>query len=357
MAAERIGQVYISDTHFGSNIAVPSRPAIQGFLKYLIHNSDGVDGVELLGDIVDVAAVGMDLALEREKETLLLLGELSGRLFERKPRQPRVAYRRGNHDIDANADRFREACGGRIRIHEPAMQRVILRKRVGSRYNATPKHQYHVLYTGFEDRKTMTLCDHGYIYDHYFFENPRKWNWMIRWGENMDNMLKGVNGGRPGDVQKQFEDGFARMFTNRLAQKAAAERTAPVFLSEYEREHHSMPMHWLELAARDAAEYMVCPSGKRYVVRKRVNVAGEGGQRERPLRAVIFGHTHQRPMARPLYDEVRKHRNPIGSAYGNTGCWVNGAGGYIAILDDKMLAYEWAGGSRNLVEEAVLRPL
>jgi hypothetical protein len=302
-----------SDSHLGGDGHPASSEMFCAFLDYL-KRMEGLEAVTMDGDIVGYTEAGsLGTAVRREERAFALLDELSRRVP--------TGLVRGNHDIDLPADELHRYCP-RIKLHEPEIKRIILRKELRDD-TATPKEVHKVLYTGREE--DGMLFDHGYVYDHYFFDNPRKWNWMVRWGDKLEWLTEGP-------AYSNQRSGAARMFSRRLSQKARSEKTLPWYLFGNDGKMPRGPRKQLELAARDAALYEVVKEGGIYTTRKRST----------PLHAVFFGHTHQEPTLARIYDEILKHESPTDSWYINTGCWKYGKSGFALIQPDGSIGvYRW----------------
>lgn len=278
-------RVKISDMHLGSaQFTSKSEELFVDFIRNYVTTE--ASELEILGDAFDLAECGSwGKVMRRSGNAVKALVEVSGKV--------KVIYRPGNHDINVPFDDFLATfyrfMGDfpQIELCAPRVENIILRKKVGSD-DAAPKEVGRVIYTGEE--KDCMLCDHGYIYDHYFSDSlkVKRLNWLIR-----------LNGGLYGMLPKHVNKMAGSIREELKGMRGDPSRPC------------GGPMKWLQLAARDAALYRVTGDKNSPVIEKR----------EKPLSYVFFGHTHM-PVMCKIYDDVLCEKDPVESHYVNTGCWL-----------------------------------
>jgi len=300
--------ILISDMHIGSPAFEQSRGQFREFLEeYAIY----AHRLGILGDALELAGNDFDTILSKEGETLDALNRASENVG--------INYKLGNHDIDL-PDRFRSLFP-HISVDEPQWKDIILRKRVGNQ-QAEPKEVHKVLYAGEE--KDGMLFDHGYVYDHYFFDNPHRWHWLVRLGDNIERTA--------GIAIKRT---MAETFRNCLAQMAESGLVPSKFAKD---NTIGGPARWLELAARDAALYEVYYDRGEPRIRKRY----------KPLRVVAFGHTHHQTI-KPIYDDILREEGDTGAVYVNTGHCIYGDVCFTVIdRKGRVSNYKWSDAKKML---------
>jgi len=307
--------VFISDTHFLARHF--SRDRSRLFRDFLNRYVDGeVDALYVLGDAFD-PLLGDWSRLRGERKLVRALNETGEKL--NKGGMKGFIMLPGNHDIDLSRPEYRfGAFFPHLELHAPELRYVVLRESVGKA--TTPKVAVRTLASAEEPviYGYPVNMAHGYEDDPYFSGNPRRYNFLIRLGRD----LEGVIGA--GHSVAGFWDELNGRFGD-LAGKLGGYQLRPGGKDEA-----------LLLAARDIAMYRAGPGGV--------------ARREKPLGLVLKGHSHRQKIEL-LYDEVLRREGPLGSVYANTGTWTRTgryAGSDFTVLHNDGLVenYKWDGEPR-----------
>lgn len=289
--------VFFSDTHIGSpNFTTEKEDNLYNFLDHGI--DEGVDDLYLVGD-------GFDLILSEWKD-IVSNKRLVWSLNE-AGEKTNFHVLVGNHDIGLDHIDDFEGVFPHLKLHGATEKSIVLRGKVGNEFS--PKEAIETLSSGSHIRpygKDIVVA-HGYEFDHYFSDDPHRYDTVIRMAGNLKNVL-----GKNADTAllnfwETIRDGLGK----------------DPYLRGNRKE--------LLLAARDAALYR---PQEGVVVR-----------RPSPLHAVIFGHTHHQDK-RKLYDEVLEEQKKIKTWYVNTGCWIDngrckGSDFTVLYRNDQIRNYNW----------------
>ncbi len=281
--------VFISDTHIGNKNFEPRKYMFYDFLGRGI--DEDVDDLYSLGDGFELLQSNWD-AIKQDKRLVNRLNETG--------EKTRFHIIVGNHDIGLSGIEDFGTVFPHLMLHAPEKKRIILRERVGK--ETTPKRAVQTLTSGklIHPYGKDVYISHGWVYDHYFSKDTRRFDDLIRVAGYVDG--------------QKFLD---------LLDSARGILGVDPEMRGNRRE--------LLLGARDVAEYKVCGKGV--------------GKRKPHLDYVILGHTHWQTKKK-LYDEVKEKRKPLKTFYVNTGCWLEtdryrGSDFTVLHEDGTIKNYKW----------------
>lgn len=289
--------VFFSDTHIGSpNFTRAREYMLYDFLEHGI--DEDVDATYLVGD-------GFDLILRKWKD-IVSHRRLVRRLNEAGEKTD-FHVLVGNHDIGLGYGEDFGRVFPHLKLHGATEKSIVMREKAGNEFS--PKSAIETLSSGSHIRPygKDIIVAHGYEFDHYFSDNPQRYDTVIRMAGNLKSYLGKNTDSALLNFWVSIRDGLGKDPEQRGNRKE------------------------LLLAARDAALYR--PQG------------GEVVRRASPLHAVIFGHTHHQAKQK-LHDEVLEEQKKIKTWYVNTGHWTDagrdkGSDFTVLYRNGQIRNYKW----------------